>query len=203
VLDAIDRAGIRDSTTVFVVSDHGFRTYRKAIRPNAVLRAKGLLRDAADCDAWTIPEGGTAMIYVTRESKRAETMKAMQEAFRSVPGVARIIPPEEFEKAGYPKWSAGGRMADLVLAAEPGYSFEGAISGDAVADVLAGATPGSHGYLNSDRDMQALLIASGAGIKPGSRVGIVPNVNVAPTIGKLLGLKWPSDRGQVIEEFLR
>ena len=26
-----------------------------------------------DCDAWTIPEGGTAMVYVTRESKRAAT----------------------------------------------------------------------------------------------------------------------------------
>jgi predicted AlkP superfamily pyrophosphatase or phosphodiesterase len=203
VLDAIDRAGIRDSTTVFVVSDHGFHTYRKAIRPNAVLRAKGLLRDAGDCDAWAIPEGGTAMIYVTRESKRVETMKTMQDVFRSVPGVARIIPPEEFEQAGYPKWTAGGRMADLVLTAESGYAFEGAIAGDAVADVPAGATPGSHGYLNSDRDMQALLIASGAGIKPGSRVGIVPNVNVAPTIAKLLGLKWPVDRGQVIQELLR
>jgi predicted AlkP superfamily pyrophosphatase or phosphodiesterase len=56
VLDAIDRAGIRDSTTVFVVSDHGFRTYNKVIHPNAVLHAKGLLRDAGDCDAWTIPE---------------------------------------------------------------------------------------------------------------------------------------------------
>jgi predicted AlkP superfamily pyrophosphatase or phosphodiesterase len=203
VLDAIDRAGIRDSTTVFVVSDHGFRTYNKVIHPNAVLHAKGLLRDAGDCDAWAIPEGGTAMVYITRESKRAEAMKAVQEAFRSVPGVARIIPPEEFEQAGYPKWTAGGRMADLVLAAEVGYSFDGAIAGDPVSNVLAGATPGSHGYLNSDRDMSALLVAAGAGIRPGTRLGVVPNVNVAPTIARLLGLKWPADRGEAIEELLR
>ena len=45
---ALDRAGIRDSTTVIVVSDHGFKTYRKLIHPNALLRTKGLLRDAGD-----------------------------------------------------------------------------------------------------------------------------------------------------------
>jgi len=28
-------------------------------------------------------------------------------------------------------------------------------------------------------------------------------VNVAPTIARLLGLKWPADRGQAIEELLR
>src|SRR5882724_11636409 len=193
VLDAIDRAGIRDSTSIIVVSDHGFKTYRKLVHPNALLRTKGLLRDANDCDAWTISEGGTAMVYVTRESKRDETMKVMQEAFRGVPGIARVILPSEFEQAGYPKWTAGGRMADLVLAAEPGYGFNAAVAGDVVSDAPAGATPGNHGYLNSDPDMTAILVASGAGIRPGTRLGIVPNVNVAPTIARLLGLKWPAD----------
>src|SRR5215471_8478436 len=36
ILDAVDRAGIRDKTTLLVVSDHGFQTYHHAIRPNAV-----------------------------------------------------------------------------------------------------------------------------------------------------------------------
>lgn len=196
VLAAIDRAGIRDTTTVFVVSDHGFKTYSKLIHPNAVLRQKGLLKDAGDCDAWTISEGGTAMVYVTRESKRADTMKAMQEAFRAVPGISRVIPPEEFEQNGYPKWIAGGRMADLVLAAQPGYSFDAAIAGEAVTDVPAGATRGAHGYLNTDPDLQEILVAYGAGVHPGTKLPLVPNVNVAPTIAKLLGLSWPKDRGQ-------
>jgi predicted AlkP superfamily pyrophosphatase or phosphodiesterase len=203
ILAAIDRAGIRDTTTVLVVSDHGFKGYKKVIHPNAILREKGLLKDAADCDAWTISEGGTAMIYVTREARRAETMKAMQEAFRTVPGVSKVIPPEEFEKNGYPKWAAGGRMADLVLAAEPGYAFDGAIAGEAVTNVAAGANPGAHGYLNSDPDMQEILVAWGAGIRPGSKLGIVPNINVAPTIAKLLGLTWPADRGQALTEILK
>ena len=204
VLAAIDRAGIRDTTTVLVVSDHGFKGYRKVIHANAILRQKGLLRDAGDCDAWTISEGGTAMVYVTRESKRAETVKAMQEAFRGVPGIARVIPPEEFEAAGYPKWTPGGRMSDLVLAAEPGYAFDGAITAAApVTDVPAGANPGAHGYLNSDPDLQEILVAWGAGIRPGVKIGLVPNVNVAPTIARLLGLTWPAGKGQALTEILR
>lgn len=203
LLGAIERAGIRDTTTVFVVSDHGFKGYRKVIHPNAILRAKGLLRDAADCDAWTISEGGSAMVYVTREGKRAETVKAMNEAFQGVPGIARVIPPEEFEKLGYPKWTPGGRMADLVLAAQPGYAFDASIAGEAVTDVNPGSNPGAHGYLNSDADMQEILVAWGAGIRPGAKLGLVPNINVAPTIAKLLGLTWPSDRGQALAGFLK
>ncbi|MBS1858767.1 MAG: alkaline phosphatase family protein [Acidobacteria bacterium] len=202
VLAAIDRAGLRDSTAVLVVSDHGFRGFRHVIHPNAILRERGLLRDAADCDAWTISEGGTAMVYVTRESKRAATAAALREAFRDVPGIARVIPPEEFAAAGYPKWTPGGRMADLVLAAEPGYAFDGAIRGDAVSDVPAGATPGAHGYLNSDPDMQEILVAWGAGIRPGSKLGLVPNVDVAPTIARLLGLPWPAGRGTALTQIL-
>ena len=119
VLDSLDRAGIRNNTTVIVVSDHGFKTYRQLIHSNAILRSKGLLRDkdgAIDCDAWVIPEGGTAMVYVTRESRRAETLSA----FRGVPGISKIILPAEFEQYGYPKVTKEGRMADMVLAAMPG-----------------------------------------------------------------------------------
>src|SRR5262245_61762415 len=83
VLDALDRAGIRNSSTVIIVSDHGFKSYNKLIHPNALLRAKGFIRDqdgAVDCDAWAISEGGTANVYITRESRRAEILKSMPEA---------------------------------------------------------------------------------------------------------------------------
>ena len=127
----------------------------------------------------------------------------MQEAFQGVPGISKVILPDEFEKAGYPKWTPGGRMADIVLAAQPGYAFDGAIAGEPVTNVAAGANPGAHGYLNADPDMQEILVAWGAGIRPGTKLGVVPNVNVAPTIAKLLGLGWPADRGQPLTEILK
>jgi len=204
ILDAIDHAGIRDTTTVFVVSDHGFKAYQHAIRPNAILRAKGLLRDvngAVDCDAWTIAEGGTAMVYVTRESRREATLQALASAFQGVPGIARIIRPADYAAFGFPD-PKKGRMSDLVLVAEPGYAFENTATGDAVADVPA-KIAGAHGYLNSDPEMRALLVAWGAGIQPGAHIGVVPNVNVAATIAQLLKVPLPGIDGVAIREFLR
>lgn len=94
-------------------------------------------------------------------------------------------------------------MSDMVLAAEPGYAFDGITTGDPVTDVPPGTLRGAHGYLNSDKDMNAILIAAGAGIRRGARLGVVPNVNVAPTIAELLGLRLPGIQGMPLREMLR
>lgn len=185
ILDAVDRAGIRDTTSILVVSDHGFKAYHHLIHPNAVLHAKGLLRSAQDNDGWVVAEGGTAMVYVTREEKRAQVLAAMREP---MPGVAQVIAPDEYAKWGYPAPTPNGRMADLVLAAVPDYSFSGEIQGPAVTDT---ASPGgAHGYLNTDPDMRAILVAWGAGIRH-TQTGPQPNVDVAPTVAHLLGIDFP------------
>jgi predicted AlkP superfamily pyrophosphatase or phosphodiesterase len=200
ILDAVDRAGIRDSTTIFVVSDHGFKTYHHVIRPNALLRAKGLVRSQADCDGWTISEGGSAMVYVTREEKRSEVLAAFRDA---IPGVAQTIAPADYAKWGYPKATPNGRMSDLVLAAANDYGFDGSINGEVNADVPAGASPGNHGYLNTDPDMNAILVAWGAGIQRGVKTGSKPNVDVAATIARLLGVDFPGIEGKTLTEFLK
>lgn len=206
VLDAIDRAGIRDATTVLVVSDHGFKTYQHLIYPNALLRQRGLIRDIGgqlDCDAWTLSEGGVAMVYITRESKREATLKVLKEAFTHVPGVARVIWPDDYSAHGYPKVTSQGRMSELMIEAAPGYCFQERVTtGDVVVDVPPGGDSGTHGYSNSDPDMDAILVAWGAGIQPGSRAGIVPNVNVASTIAQLLKLNFTGIQGTPLVELL-
>jgi predicted AlkP superfamily pyrophosphatase or phosphodiesterase len=206
ILDALDRSGIRDRSTVIVVSDHGFKTYQHLIHANALLRQKGLLRDKdgqVDSDAWVVAEGGTAMVYVTRESERAAALKVVDEAFTTVPGIVKVIRPEEYAQYGYPKWVSGGRMADRVLVAASGYAFGTANKGDVGEDLAAGVVRGNHGYLNSDPEMTAILAMWGAGIKPGARTGEQPNVNVAATIARLLGLDLPQIQGRAIAEFLK
>lgn len=195
ILDAVDRAGIRDQTTIFVVSDHGFKTYHHLIQPNAVLRQKGLLRSAQDNDGWVVAEGGTAMVYVTREEKRQEVLAAMREPMI---GVSQVIAPDEYAKWGYPAPTHNGRMADLVLAAEPDYSFSGGFQGEALTNTTSPG--GSHGYLNSDPDMNAILVAWGAGIRH-TQTGPKPNLDVAPTIAKLLGIEFL--KGSVLADFLK
>jgi len=61
---------------------------------------------------------------------------------------------------------------------------------------------GSHGYLASDPDLQALFIASGRGIRPGVTLESVSNLDLAPTIARLLDLEMPAAKGKVLTEVL-
>jgi predicted AlkP superfamily pyrophosphatase or phosphodiesterase len=72
-----------------------------------------------------------------------------------------------------------------------------------VTDVPAGSTPGSHGYLASDPDMETFLIAWGAGIRPGVRLGPVSSLDIAPTIAGLLGLAMPGTMGKPLTGLLK
>lgn len=205
ILDAVDHAGISRTTTVLVVSDHGFTRYRHVIRVNALLQQKGLLREEnghTACDAWTVAEGGTAMVYVTKESQRAATTRALNEILPTVAGIERIIMPADYPRFGYPADAGKGRMADMVLVAAPGYAFDGSTTGSVVADVPEGATPGAHGYLSSEPDMAAILVAWGAGIRPGVHLGVVRNISVAPTLARMLQLQSFPSNAPVLAELL-
>ncbi|MEO8428384.1 MAG: hypothetical protein ABI651_14840 [Verrucomicrobiota bacterium] len=61
---------------------------------------------------------------------------------------------------------------------------------------------GYHGFLASDPKMNAVFIASGRGIKPGAKIGMVDNIDVAPTIAHLLGQPFSGAQGKVISEIL-
>ena len=51
--------------------------------------------------------------------------------------------------------------------------------------------------------MRAILIAWGAGIKRGAKSPAKPNVDVAATIAKLLGVEVKGMEGKVLSEFLK
>ena len=57
---------------------------------------------------------------------------------------------------------------------------------------------GSHGYLNTDPEMDAIFIASGYGVKPAGKLDKIQNIDVASTIADLLGVKLPGARGTAV-----
>jgi predicted AlkP superfamily pyrophosphatase or phosphodiesterase len=195
LLDSLRRAGILERTAVFIVSDHGFKTYKHVIHANALLRQKGV------ADVWVIPEGGTAMVYITRESRKAELLPVLRGLFAAVPGVAEVLDQPSFSKYGYPA-QPSGQMCDLVLVGADGHAFGGSQQGEAVVEVPTGSTPGAHGYISTDRAMDAVFIASGAGIKKGVKLGRIRNLDVAPTAARLLGLEMRGVEGRVLNEVL-
>ncbi len=175
IIDTLRRTGLAKNATLIVVSDHGFRTYNHKIQPNVLLRQNGLLTGSSDNpkgDAWVMPEGGTAMVYVTDPSRRTELIPKLRTAFTGVEGISAVYGADAFEKLGLPVPEQSNQGPDLLLAAEPGYMFTNELEGDFILNATSG---GTHGYLNSDPEMQAIFIASGPDIPKGIQLGAISN----------------------------
>ncbi len=202
VLQTLDETGLRDKTTVFIVSDHGFMTIPQTLQPNVLLRQAGLLtvegNKVTTARVHTVPEGGIAMVYLTVPDTREKDRAAVIELFTKQEGIAAVLTPEKFAEYGLPQPADMPQMADLILAAKDGYGFSGTATGDAFV-VKSEGTLGTHGFLSTNPRMQATFIASGAGVRQGDRIGVMKNIDLAPTIAKFFNVPLETADGQAIE----
>lgn len=209
LLETVAAEGLATRTTVFVVSDHGFKQVFHEIQPNVALRAAGLIEvtgtTATACDVWSISEGGTAMVYLTNPDprRREELLARARETLAALEGVARVVDPPQYAALGLPTPAENDQMADLVLVAKHGYHFTNAFEGAPLVARPEGAPLGAHGYLAEDPQMNAVFIAWGYGIRPGARVGTIRNVDVAPTVAAVLGVGLPGAEGRALREILK
>jgi len=195
ILDTLERTGLSKTATVIVVSDHGFRAIKHKIHANVLLREKGLANEGPGTsrgDAWVVADGGIAMVYATKFDRKATSIPELRRIFTGAEGIDRVYGVEDFPGLGLPIPSVSDQAPDLVLTAQPDYSFTGDSSQEFVTHVASG---GTHGYLNTDPQMQAIFIAWGDGVPQGVRLGNISNLDVAPTIAALLGLNMKSAKG--------
>jgi predicted AlkP superfamily phosphohydrolase/phosphomutase len=190
VVEAVRAAGMGERTTFIVVSDHGFKPYTKEIHPAAALAAVGL-----SGAVYVLAEGGTAFVYFDK-SQAAELAPRAIQALKGAEGIDRIVGPDGFAALGLPLPDQDPQMFQLLLTARDGYSFSGAAGGPVTAALPQQG--GSHGYLASDPDMDAIFIASGYGVRRGAKLQEVANIDIAPTIAKLLGVALPTAKGKAI-----
>jgi predicted AlkP superfamily pyrophosphatase or phosphodiesterase len=190
VVKAVEQAGMKERTTFLVVSDHGFKGYTNEIRANIALASAGLTNAA-----YVLPEGGTGFLYLNSTNSPEVSQKVI-ELMKSVEGVADVIMPDRFASLGLPQPEKDPQMFNILLAAKSGYSFSGATGGPVTAAVPQQA--GSHGYLAEDPDLDAIFIASGYGVKAGTKLESVRSIDVAPTIAKLLGVPLPKVKGKAL-----
>lgn len=192
--------------TIFVTSDHGFIPFTREIRPNVVLRKAGLLTveggKITTRRATALAQGGSTFIYVLDREHRAEILKQLPELFGHTEGLDSIIELKDFAKHGLVSPDQDARMADLVLTCNEGFNFSDAATGEEVVTKPSDTVKGSHGYSPTQPMMYATFVAWGAGIKPGVKLPEVNNVDVSPTIARLLGLKMKNVDGRVLEEIL-
>ena len=207
MFDAVQAAGFADKATFVITTDHGFKSAKRIIRPNVALRQAGLLRvqgpTITTCDAVANTLGGSAMIYVPDKSKLAALTPKLKDLLGKLEGVERIYEPAEYASLGLPTPAQNDQMADLFVVAKDGYAFTHYPTGDeAVTDLTPEVYPGHHGYLASDPQLNGMFVAWGHGVKRGAQLGEIRNVDVAPTVAALLGLKMENVEGRVLADAL-
>jgi predicted AlkP superfamily pyrophosphatase or phosphodiesterase len=89
----------------------------------------------------------------------------------------------------------------LILFAKAGYAFQAAADKPNPVEATTNYL-GTHGYPNSDPELDGVFIASGYGIKQSAKIGRMTNLDVAPTLAKLLQVELPDVEGRVLDEIL-
>ncbi|HEY3898844.1 MAG TPA: ectonucleotide pyrophosphatase/phosphodiesterase [Chthoniobacter sp.] len=193
--------------TLIVSADHGFFPYRQMIQPNVLLRKEGLVQTdeknkVSGGEVRCLGQGGACFLYALNPAHRDATIQRLAALFKPVEGVDVIITPKDFAKYGMADPRQDPHMPDVVLSAKSGYSFSDTLAGDLVVTPKTDDVRGTHGYDPNQPGMHATFVAWGAGIRPHAELGSINNLDVAPTIAALLGLKMENVDGKVLESIL-
>ncbi|WP_241655073.1 alkaline phosphatase family protein [Granulicella sibirica] len=202
IVDAVRDAGDLDRTTFLIVSDHGQQSVHHLLHPNALLVEHGLQGGNAAASAggatMCMADGGFALIY--QQHATPDSIAALKALFAGQPGVRSALTPQEAAADGWPVPSQTTQAPDLLLYAANDFAFAGGTTGAFVTETKE---TGQHGYPNSEPLMQAIFIASGRGIKPVGQIPPFPNVDVASTIARLLGVHLGGVDGHPLDAILK
>ena len=204
LLARLPEGEVPERTALVVLSDHGFLPVEREIRPNVRLRQLGLLRvdDAGGvrrARARFVANGGGGLLYVLGHHDRAGLARELAAELGRLDGVANAWTEDLFPALGLPSPGANPRLGDVAFETESGAMFVS----EAVDAEPLGPTRryrGAHGHLPSRPENRAFLLAVGPGIKPGVELGPIATVDIAPTLGHLLGVALPDVEGRVLTE---
>jgi arylsulfatase A-like enzyme len=205
------RRGGKD-TIVAVGGDHGVMGVDRELRPNVLFKEAGLLSldaegrvDLAHTQAYYSPG---QYVFINRTSRVGGIVKpeeedavrrAVVQALRHVPGTTARAPivldvldprtPGHVPSFGGP---AGG---DLYLSVAPGYNVSARLDGEAVQRI----PPRGEHLLDPEKPaMHVGFALAGAGVAEGAQLGVIRQIDVAPTLCLLLGVEPPAQATGVV-----
>lgn len=207
LVETIESAGLRERTTLIITADHGFTAAEKTIVPDRVLAEAGFNPGPAH-EGDTRPRaramggGGYSAIYFAARPS-SEQVADLADRFRKREGVATVVTPDQFAAWGYPDPANNRDMASLVVLASDSYVF-GAERNSPAWEKVQRKEPnrGIHGGPSTLPRLHALFVAVGPHISPSAPPGHVAILDVAPTLARLLGVDFPSARGNPISALL-
>ncbi|QKJ32853.1 alkaline phosphatase family protein [Mucilaginibacter mali] len=204
LIQAIDQSGLKDSTTVIIVGDHGFSTIHQVMRPNLLIKNQPALFVAA---------GGSCFLYRYANTKKMDETNIIQgvtDSLNKLPlevrKLFRIINRNELDQMG------ADSAALIALAAVPGTVFSSStaaapavnrgpgtlIQNSTLNGLLIPMAGGHHGFDPAIPDMWTGFIAYGAGIKKSGHIQEMAVVNIAPLVASLLGIEFKTPDGHIV-----
>jgi predicted AlkP superfamily pyrophosphatase or phosphodiesterase len=203
---------------VCLVSDHGMEGVGRLFSVDAVLERAGLLGVDAEGKvdlARTRAKGGDFMVRVNGTdwkggtvppSEREEVLRRASDALLALvdPETDRRVVTKVFRADETAGLGIGGPAGgDLYFDTAPGYMPTTRYVAEVFRPGRRGAGNGEHGFYPHRARMKAIFFMAGPGVRRGVEVPGVRQIDIAPTLSRLLGIPSPKDaRGHVIGDAL-
>lgn len=210
VLATLDREGIRSTTDIFVVSDHGFSTIERSVDLRKILKDAGFsvttefTGEPKPGDIMLAGNGGTVFFYVMQHD--AGVAQRLVKFLQQCDFAGVILTRDKIEGTfGFDEVKMDNEHAPDVAMSfrwnEKKNQF--GVPGMINADWNRKAGQGTHATL-SRFDMHSTLVAAGPNIRRGKSDDLPSgNVDLAPTILNILGIVPPQGMdGRILSEAL-
>ena len=203
IAEALEYCGLSEQTNFVLASDHGQRDIRRVLRPNVLLREKGLIRctadSLADWDAYCQAEGMFALIQLRDRSDVSagkKVLSVLETAGLDQMGVSRILAAEQMSVPGLPA------DYDFALLSDGDTAFSSALFGELCQSESHAGQKATHGY-PPEIGPGPVFIAAGPGFRENSVIEEMSLTDIAPTLAALFGAEMPEAQGEIIREMLQ
>ncbi len=209
IMQAVEEAGIADTTDYVILSDHGQISITRTISPNVYLCDEGFITanedgSLKDYTAFIKSAGASAHVYLKDSNDRStydRVYALLQEmANEGIYGFNEVLKAEEVKEIY-------GLYGDFSFVLETdGYTSFGewltrpVVRPHDINDYRFGK--GTHGHL-PHKGPQPIFLACGASFKRGVVLEYGEITSHAPTLASVLGLELKDAEGRIIKEFLK
>jgi hypothetical protein len=193
LLRCAEQAGVLPQSAFVVTGDRALEPVHTVLRPNVWLSEAGWITPQGLWKAFASSNGGSAFVYAD-EARTALDARKILEARAKESGAFEIVSAEAMIALGVDPDAWFG------LQAEPGFAFENEQGGAALTPAPVKASAGA---LLGDPLPPAGLVAFGRGFRSGVRVPRMSQLDVAPTLAALLGVKLEGASGHSLVGLLR
>lgn len=204
IIEAVQKAGLKEQTTILVVGDHGQINIRYKVKLNQLLKEAGLIYQESGKMKWRAyiqSAGGAAYLHLRENDREAEQIAVAiinQAISKDCYGIERLYSRMELDQLH------AETAALYMLEAKIGYCFDDDLDGPVVIPVDASeGDQATHGYSPDKPDYRCNFVVSGAEIKDNYQLGEIQMVDIAPTMANILGIDFFDCDGRSLKEIFQ